>query len=562
MTISIREVLELSPLNKARTLTGDKGLDRQIKAVTVMDAPDSVDWLEGNELLITSGYVIKDNILSLKKLIQDLAAVEAAGLGIKLRRFIDEIPREIITLARSLDFPIIEIPFQLPWIDIINSIHFEIYKRQSEMLLKSEKIYKEFGLSLLQKGGYEEICKVLYQLIDNPVMIISTEGKNYCYGWDEETSQLVELIKEKISTRKWIKQTINYSSEETQEKVKINFGDIEYEACLIPVFFEMEVIGYIVVIEKNSRLKKLDYIAIDQAAIMYALQSMINNNTREVTRRFKNHFVNDLISGNFESMTSLQKRAEFFGWELKDRYAVMVIDIDNFEKYHLKHLDKGEKYIQNKLEILTRTINTINQNNHFELITLEKSDSIVVLLPMETKGEEEENEEKVMEFAEKLKKRINLEMKDLTVSIGVGRLNHDISQLALNYEQASKALKYGRMVRGNSVVCHYDDLGVYRILCEFKEQKELRDYYRDTITRLEEYDQRNDSELVRTLEVFFEQDGNIKKTAEKMYVHYNTIRYRIERIQAITGMDLNNGHHKLDLQIGLKISRLFKNNDC
>ena len=61
MTITVREALERSPLKGAKVLTGDVGLDRTISAVTVMDAPDVINWLKGNEFVITSGYSIKDN---------------------------------------------------------------------------------------------------------------------------------------------------------------------------------------------------------------------------------------------------------------------------------------------------------------------------------------------------------------------------------------------------------------------------------------------------------------------------------------------------------------------
>ena len=117
MTITVREALERSPLKGAKVLTGDVGLDRTISAVTVMDAPDVINWLKGNEFVITSGYSIKDNPLSLETLISDLARVNAAGLGIKLRRFIDQIPPSIVDLAISLEVPIVVIPFGVSWVE-------------------------------------------------------------------------------------------------------------------------------------------------------------------------------------------------------------------------------------------------------------------------------------------------------------------------------------------------------------------------------------------------------------------------------------------------------------
>jgi purine catabolism regulator len=114
------------------------------------------------------------------------------------------------------------------------------------------------------------------------------------------------------------------------------------------------------------------------------------------------------------------------------------------------------------------------------------------------------------------------------------------------------------MLTGGNSVWHYDDLGIYRILCEFDKETELVRYYEDTIAKLEEYDREHKAELVKTLTAYFNNDFSLQKAADELYVHYNTMRYRLERINEITGLDVLNSHDRLNLQVGLKIAQLLK----
>jgi purine catabolism regulator len=147
---------------------------------------------------------------------------------------------------------------------------------------------------------------------------------------------------------------------------------------------------------------------------------------------------------------------------------------------------------------------------------------------------------------------------DLTVSIGISRFNRDITKLGEGQKQATSALKFGRMLSKGNSIWHYDDLGIYRILCEFEKEAELQGYYDDTIAKLEVYDKEHKAELVKTLNAYFDNDCSLQKAADELFIHYNTMRYRIERINEVTGLDVFNSNDRLNLQVGLKIGQLLE----
>jgi purine catabolism regulator len=85
----------------------------------------------------------------------------------------------------------------------------------------------------------------------------------------------------------------------------------------------------------------------------------------------------------------------------------------------------------------------------------------------------------------------------------------------------------------------------------------LRSFAKETVGPLIDYDKERGTELIKTLETYFECRGNLKQVAEKMYVHYNTVLYRLERIVQITNVNLDDAADNLNFQIGLKIIKIL-----
>jgi len=283
---------------------------------------------------------------------------------------------------------------------------------------------------------------------------------------------------------------------------------------------------------------------------------MITFNTKEVHRRFKNRYAQDLLAWNFRDVAYARKQAAYVGWVLRDSYSVLAVSIDNLG---LHYVERGadEGYVQAALEQLYKTITQMDRTHNLGLILHEQSDHFLVLKPQDSNDSDERVKELTMEFARTLQTTVNSSLGDLSVSIGISRFNRDIKKLSEGQKQAISALKYGRMLEKGNGIWHYDDLGVFRILCEFDKEAELQGYYDDTIAKLEVYDQEHRAELVKTLIAYFDNDCSLQKAADELFIHYNTMRYRIERINEVTGLDVFNSNDRLNLQIGLKIGQLL-----
>jgi PucR family transcriptional regulator, purine catabolism regulatory protein len=122
--------------------------------------------------------------------------------------------------------------------------------------------------------------------------------------------------------------------------------------------------------------------------------------------------------------------------------------------------------------------------------------------------------------------------------------------------QALDAWDLGQRISGRVSPYYYEELGLYRLLANLRSQEEMQRFYQETLGALADYDAAHNAELVRTLEVFFRENTNASQTARALFVHRNTLNYRLQRIVEITGLDLDDAESRLALQVAVKIHHL------
>ena len=140
-----------------------------------------------------------------------------------------------------------------------------------------------------------------------------------------------------------------------------------------------------------------------------------------------------------------------------------------------------------------------------------------------------------------------------SISVGFGRNCIKLSDIKYSLIEATKALKIGKYIWKKNFIVGYEELGIYRLFIENASQEELKIHYDATVGQIIEYDRAQNTNLFATLEAFYKCNKSIIKTAKQLFIHRHTLRYRLERIKSITGLDTNNSKDSLALQIGILI---------
>jgi len=532
--LTVREILNMPGFQEMKILAGEKGLDNLVTNVSVMDAPDIYKWMKGGEILLTTAYIMKDDPQELKDLIIHLKEVGTASLSIKLERFIDELPKEIIETANELDFPILTMPQNFAFTDVIKPVLTKIINKQAENLLISERIHESFTQISIQEGGTKEVIDTLSEIINRNVAF-----------WDNFTNELVGNG-----------ETENIFEGNDEEKIwdlKKNFSShkVEISKMVTGYFFIDGDIG-----EIEEDIYCLTAIEHASTVIKFDIQKKISN--YQIENRYREQFVKDIIYNNFKNEKEIKNRGKLYGWEFKDQFIAVVIDIDNYNSkfQHVENEEKKSIMEFNRWEILKKFREKFRKEFNFVIWTAFTSFFVFLI-------EFEEFNEGFIEKVTKESNALNLEInkeRDFTVTVGIGDLESSILEAEKSYIKATKAVELGRSIWGLGKTILYKDLGVFVLLEEIYSTQKARDFIYKYLGEVIKFDEKKDSELLFTLDKIVVCDWNLKKASEELHLHYNTIKYRYQKICDLNRTTNLSGEQKTCINIALKLLKMGQEN--
>ncbi|MBA2310287.1 MAG: helix-turn-helix domain-containing protein, partial [Pseudonocardiales bacterium] len=136
--------------------------------------------------------------------------------------------------------------------------------------------------------------------------------------------------------------------------------------------------------------------------------------------------------------------------------------------------------------------------------------------------------------------------------IGVGEVCESVADFPRSYRQAQLALRLPAAAEWDDRATSFDDLGVYRLLAEIEDLREVERFVHRWIGSLLAYDEQRGGEMVRTLSHYLERGGSYESTAKALIVHRNTLKYRLQRIRKISGLDLSDPDTCFNLQLATR----------
>jgi purine catabolism regulator len=136
---------------------------------------------------------------------------------------------------------------------------------------------------------------------------------------------------------------------------------------------------------------------------------------------------------------------------------------------------------------------------------------------------------------------------------GVSRLVTSPEGLGAAYEQARRALHVGRQLHGPRALAHFDDLGVFRLLSLIDDSRELSTFVQEALGELGDGASAEAADLRATLQMLLDTNLNVAETARRLHFHYNTLRYRISKLERMVGPFTTDPHLRLDLALALRI---------
>lgn len=245
-------------------------------------------------------------------------------------------------------------------------------------------------------------------------------------------------------------------------------------------------------------------------------------------------------------VSTLMQKGYFAEWN----YVVAIIDICDRLKGENDKIFYAPISGERMEMFLKKAIGSICEKKQDAVVFQEKENMVIVLSDIQ--------EEETVEIIEMAKNKLMKFMKRTeTIFAGVGSTSNNIRNLAESYRIAKKIIDLSRVEHREQETRNYNSMGINSLLFHIDSVKSMEEFCKKTITPLYEYDANNKSNLVEVLECYMKNNGSVQDTAKELFVHRNTINYKIKKIETLLNVDIGQFEVRNELALGLKLSKLI-----
>ena len=546
--ITVGEALELPELKSIEIVAGKSGLHREINDVTVMEVPDPVPWLKGGELLLTTFYGIREDQSTQVDLLKKVAPTVAGicfnpGTGTTLSP-------EIITMADKLSLPLLRMPGDMPYAMVIRSVLQAILNRKAFLLSRSTEINSIMINTILNGAEAKEVVSTLSHLVKNPVALLDAslklvaEDPYYEGGQELLDKGLPQLLRMDIFHD-------NIMPTEQPAYAHLVLENQELRVGVKPVMIKSSIYGYLTVWEILKHFDEVDIYAIAHASTAIALDFIRNISLAQQKQKMINNLCENLLSGSYFSEDSIIKQGEMYGLNLACLNVVIIVQAFD----HKGQMDGYSQMIDitGETDEAVSAVRELVEKQFADSLVASRASEIIIVLDA---GKDASRKQRLSALVNEIGLICNRFFDKDSILLSVGSFADHFRSLAQSYSQAKAASKIVNYLSGSKNIIFFDELGIYRLLCEIPLNPEVNQYMEMVLPGINGCEKN----ILETMELFIECQKSFSAAAKKLYVHPNTVKYRINKAKAIWGEKVFLDNQCLDTLISLKLKRIFDRN--
>jgi purine catabolism regulator len=519
MHISVENALAIFPFSEGKLVAGKSGISRVLKAVNIIDAPDFVQWAKEGDMFFTTAYLFKDRVEDAIQIMRNLHQRQSAGLGIKLGRFWSEMPSELIEEADKLGFPLIELPYPFAFSDQINGLLQAEITRSTDLLNDVvDKQKRLMNVALHQTVGdnpFERISSV----IEYPMAVVGGRGHILYNDTPCSEGELMSDWPWEPGTRKVYRAGI--------------------QLFRIPLVHWNDTIGFALFALTDRQLDKTEEGLFQQAAQMlaYYLGRMIENGANS----FLHQELGSMITRYLEVGTPIEtvlKHAEKAGVRvLERRFAAVLCTIPEGADLAVPRLEA----IRQEMEFNP----LIRDKKGYHVLT---RSGILSIYPVLGNGV-------TQEIATLLQTTFPTKASGSPV-FAFSTIKDQPERLSEAFEECKETLKLSDRLQVRGRVLHYDTIQ-FASLFQYVPEERMRHYCSQILGPLTEAGSVYSQDMLLTLDAYVANDGNLTETAKQLFVHRNTIGYRLEKMSELLSIDFKKPSDYQKVQLAVLFIRMM-----
>ena len=500
-------------------LAGGNAADAPIRWVHISELLDPTPWLSGGELLLTTGIQLTDEKKQ-RTFVSRLVQHSLGGLGFGTGLGHDEVPPAIVEEAERLEFPLFEVPFEMPFIEITEKAFTHLVNEQYALLQRSIAVQRRLEQLVLDERGLDELTRALSAAIGGSVVMLDGRGETVSAANFRRpvAEPALDVIRAEVSRRNTSPNPSSF--EPTHEAVA-------GRALVLPVAPDVRggPRAWLAGVRDGAALGEFERLILQQGVTVVALELMRRRVMRDTERRLAGDILEDAVTGELRDH-DLEARLRAFGVESE---AAMIV-------FRLEGPERAEVLLERLLsEAAVGALVASREGLLCAVVDGSAADPLAL--------------------ASRVRDALAREHGD--VRVAVSRVAPTTS-LRTSFHEGRYALEVASFANGRArEVASWRDLGAFQLLLAVQDGEALRLYCESVLGPIQEGEGDYGGELLKSLEAFLEQNGQWEKAARKLFCHRHTLRYRIRRVEQLTGRDLSTARDRIEFWLAIKAKELL-----
>ena len=495
----------------------DSAGEREIRWVHITELRDPTPWLSGGELLLTTGIQL-GTADQQREFVRLVAERNLAGVGFGTGFDHAKVPKALIKEAETLGLPLLEVPYEKPFIAITEAAANHLVNEHYDVLSRGIAVNERLERLVLEGGGLEEIAREIAAAVGGSSVVLDGRGEQLASGGRRISAETLEGIRDEVRSRGSAAAPFVPGQQ-----------DLRGSALVHPVSPRGGVAeAWLLVMRRSGELGDFERLCVQQAAIVVALELMRERVASDTERRLAGEVLTAVLSGRLGA-DDIRDRVAPFG--VGQRAAVLVFQLDD----PLGAQEALEQHLAGA--------------NHPGLVATHPAGRRELLCAVIDAGASDS-----VEIAGEARKALESHgpvRAAASRSLPIERVRH-------SFHEARCALEATAFANGAAPdVASHRDLGAFTLLLSVQDADALRLYTDSVLGPIENSDERYAAELLRSLEAYIERNGHWERAASDCYCHRHTLRYRIKRIEDLTGRDLSRANDRVEMWLALRARELI-----
>lgn len=539
-TLTVEDVRKLALPLGTRVITGDGLLDRPVSWTTLIYMDDNFTNkpLQAEEMVIVAPQANpKSELRSDVEVVRWAADQKASALVLS-----NSPSPTALAEAKAYSMPILTLPANSRPRMVEKTVISLLVDQKGQLERRGTQIYRQLTQISSRNDGLAELISAMARLTGKAIIIQDKRMSIMEYTVQPQFVALWEDIEGFLRKSDNIPvefQDRHRVGEVDNPVVMQSLTTPSVARLIAPIITKGIGRGYLSIVGHDNDLDDIDLLVAEHGAAACALEMAKLKAVSETEKRLRGTFLDRLLIGDVSQQEAV-RQGERFEHDMNAVHMALVMSWRADDPPSNRRL---ETMINSIIDSQRASALVWQREREGEVVVFHATDS-------------ENPIDFTIKLASAFSKEINRQYPSSRLAIGLGQPAKDVSAWRTSYRDAVQARDLAIRLQTDTPL-YIGDLGVYQLILSLSDREKLMQFTKQTLGPLMDYDMRQNADLIKTLEAFFNCHGNLSQTAESLIVHRNTLLYRMNRINEIAEIDLNRPETRLALHLALTIRRLL-----